>query len=155
MASLVAQMVKNPPAMQETPVQFLSQEDMLEKGTATHSSILNCIVHGVSKSQTWLSEFHFHIYIYIYIYNFHKYIHTYTHTYAFIRKLNYFEKAVRKLKCQVNEPPRDNNHILSLKKRSMIKHYCSSFYFTYVGYWICLVGYTDTHKFFNSKSFRG
>ena len=31
-ASLVAQLVKNPPAMQETPVQFLSQEVPLEKG---------------------------------------------------------------------------------------------------------------------------
>ena len=31
-ASLVAQMVKNLPAMQETPVQFLGQEDPLEKG---------------------------------------------------------------------------------------------------------------------------
>ena len=31
-ASLVAQLVKNPPAMQETPVQFLGQEDLLEKG---------------------------------------------------------------------------------------------------------------------------
>ena len=31
-ASLVAQMVKNPPAMQETPVRFLGQEDPLEKG---------------------------------------------------------------------------------------------------------------------------
>ena len=31
-ASLVAQLVKNPPAMQETPVQFLGQEDALEKG---------------------------------------------------------------------------------------------------------------------------
>ena len=31
-ASLVAQLVKNLPAMQETPVQFLSQEDPLEKG---------------------------------------------------------------------------------------------------------------------------
>ena len=31
-ASLVAQMVKNPPAMQETPVQFLGQEDPLELG---------------------------------------------------------------------------------------------------------------------------
>ena len=40
MASLVAQMVKNPPVMQETPVQFLGQEDMFEKETATHSSIL-------------------------------------------------------------------------------------------------------------------
>ena len=30
--SLLAQLVKNPPAMQETPVQFLAQEDPLEKG---------------------------------------------------------------------------------------------------------------------------
>ena len=33
-------MVKNPPAMQETQVQSLGQEDPLEKGMATHSSIL-------------------------------------------------------------------------------------------------------------------
>ena len=33
-------MVKNPPAMQETWVQSLDQEDPLEKGMATHSSIL-------------------------------------------------------------------------------------------------------------------
>ena len=39
-ASLVPQMVKNPPAMWETQVQSLSQEDPVEKGTATHSSIL-------------------------------------------------------------------------------------------------------------------
>ena len=39
-ASLVAQMVKNPPAMQEKWVQSLGQEDPLEKGTVTHSSIL-------------------------------------------------------------------------------------------------------------------
>ena len=39
-ASLVAQMVKNSPAMQETWVQSLGWEDPLEKGTATHSSIL-------------------------------------------------------------------------------------------------------------------
>ena len=38
--SLVAQLVKNPPAMQETPVQFLGREDPLENGTATHSTIL-------------------------------------------------------------------------------------------------------------------
>ena len=31
-ASLIAQLVKNLPAMQETPVQFLGQEDPLEKG---------------------------------------------------------------------------------------------------------------------------
>ena len=39
-ASLMAQMVKNPPAMWETWVRSLSWEDALEKGKATHSSIL-------------------------------------------------------------------------------------------------------------------
>ena len=38
--SLVAQLVKNLPAMQETPVQFLGQEDPLEKKYTTHSNIL-------------------------------------------------------------------------------------------------------------------
>ena len=39
-AFLVAQMVKSLPAMQETRIQPLSQEDALEKGMATHSSSL-------------------------------------------------------------------------------------------------------------------
>ena len=39
-ASLVVQLVKNPPAMQEPWVQSLGWEDPLEKGKATHSSIL-------------------------------------------------------------------------------------------------------------------
>ena len=39
-ASLVAQLVKNMPAMWETWVQFLGWEDPLEKGRATHPSIL-------------------------------------------------------------------------------------------------------------------
>ena len=39
-AFLIAQLVKNLPAMPETPVQFLGREDPLEKGKATHSSIL-------------------------------------------------------------------------------------------------------------------
>ena len=38
-ASLIAQLVKNFPAMQETRVQFLGWEDPLEKEMATHSSI--------------------------------------------------------------------------------------------------------------------
>ena len=42
-ASLVAQMVKNLPAMQETQVRSLSREDPLEKGMTTHSSILHPI----------------------------------------------------------------------------------------------------------------
>ena len=66
-ASLVAQMVKNPPAMQEIWVLSLGWEDSLEKGTATHSSILawrismdrgawRAIVHGVIKSRIRLSS---------------------------------------------------------------------------------------------------
>ena len=50
-ASLVAQLVKNLPAMQETWVQPLGWEDPLEKGVATHSNILACmvcIVHGIT-----------------------------------------------------------------------------------------------------------
>ena len=38
--SLIAQSVKNLPTVQETWVRFLGQEDPLEKGMATHSSIL-------------------------------------------------------------------------------------------------------------------
>ena len=60
-ASLVAQLIKNPPAMQETWVRTLDWEDPLEKGKATHFSILAwripCIVHGVTKSQTRLSVY--------------------------------------------------------------------------------------------------
>ena len=64
-ASFVAQLVKKPPAKWETWVQPLGWEDPLEKGKATHSSILaykimDCIVHGVAKSQIWLSDFYFH-----------------------------------------------------------------------------------------------
>ena len=40
LAFLVAQMVKNLPVVWETWVQYLGWEDPLEKGTATHSSIL-------------------------------------------------------------------------------------------------------------------
>ena len=103
-ASLIAQLVKNPPAMQETPVRFLGQEipwrrDRLPTpvflgfpcGSAGKESAgnagdlgsipglgrypgegkgypflysglensMDCIVHGVTKSQTQLSDFHF------------------------------------------------------------------------------------------------
>ena len=40
MLAFMAQMVKNPPAMQETQVQSHNWEDPLEKEVATHSSIL-------------------------------------------------------------------------------------------------------------------
>ena len=61
-------MVKNLPAMEETQVQSLSQEDLLEKGMAIHSSILAwripwtergawwAAVQGVAKSRTRLSD---------------------------------------------------------------------------------------------------
>ena len=39
-ASLVAQTIKNPPAMQKTWVRSLGQEDPLEKGMVTHTSVL-------------------------------------------------------------------------------------------------------------------
>ena len=64
-ASLVAQLVKNPPTMQETWVRSLGWEDPLQKGKATHSSILAwrtpwTTVHGVTKSRSQLSDLHFH-----------------------------------------------------------------------------------------------
>ena len=40
LSSLIAQSIKNMPAMQETQVQFLGWEDPLEKEMVTHSSIL-------------------------------------------------------------------------------------------------------------------
>ena len=100
----IAQLVKNPPSVQETPVRFLGQEDLLEKGrvptpvclgfpcgSAGKESACNvgdlglipglgrspgegkgypvqysglensmgCVDHGVTKSQTGLSDFHF------------------------------------------------------------------------------------------------
>ena len=66
-AFMVAKTVKNLPAVQETWVQSMGWEDPLEEGMATHSSILawripmdrgawRAAVHGLTKSQTWLSD---------------------------------------------------------------------------------------------------
>ena len=52
-ASLVAQVVKNPPAMRETWVQSLGWEDLLEKGTATHSSILAWKIPWTEEAVAW------------------------------------------------------------------------------------------------------
>ena len=61
-------MVKKPPVMQKTWVHSLGQEDLLEEGMASHSSILAwrspwteepgewSAVHGVTKNQTRLSN---------------------------------------------------------------------------------------------------
>ena len=60
-ASLVAQLVKNPPAVQKTWVPSLGWEAPLEKGKATYfglENFMDCIVHGVAKSLTGLSDFH-------------------------------------------------------------------------------------------------
>ena len=64
-------MIKNLPEMQETWVRSQGREDALEKGMATHSSILvwrismvrgnwSATVHGVAESQTQLNDSHFH-----------------------------------------------------------------------------------------------
>ena len=65
-ASLVAQMVKHLPAMQETQVLSLGRDDSLEKGIATHSSIIpwrstwteepGRLLSTESQSQTQLSD---------------------------------------------------------------------------------------------------
>ena len=62
-ASLVAQLVKNLPAMQENWVRSLGWEVPMEKGKATHSSILACRSPWTIKStesQIRLSDSHFH-----------------------------------------------------------------------------------------------
>ena len=62
--SLVAQLLKSPPAMWPTWVQSLGWEDPLEKGKAIvfwPNNSMDCIFHGVTKSWTQLSDFHFHI----------------------------------------------------------------------------------------------
>ena len=73
--SLVAQLVKNQPAMQETWVQSLGWEDPLEKGKATHSRILawripwTIYAMGL-QSQVQLSDFHFHFHSLFFFFRF-------------------------------------------------------------------------------------
>ena len=60
----MTQLVKNPPAIQETWVQSLGWEDTLEKRMATHSNILAwripwTTLHGITKSWTQLNDIHF------------------------------------------------------------------------------------------------
>ena len=89
----VAQMVKDPPAMQETWVQSLGWEDPLEEGMATHSNIpawripmdreaWRATVHVVTKSWTRLCDSAQHIYkLYIY---FEAGIHTYIYIHIYV-----------------------------------------------------------------------
>ena len=64
-ASLLAQLIKNPPAMRETWVQSLGWEVSPEEGKGYRlqysglENSMNCIVHVVTKSRTRLSDFYF------------------------------------------------------------------------------------------------
>ena len=100
-ASLVAQSVKNLPAMQETQVQFLGQEDPLEKEMETHSSILDwripwtegawwTTVHGVTKSRTQLKPFSMRV---------HQWSETRPWLFGFAEKFSQRLKAVIRVKC--------------------------------------------------------
>ena len=89
-ASLVAQLVKNLPAMWETWVRSLGCEEPLERGKAGYpfqysglNNSMDCIVLRVVKSWTQLSEFHFHTLIYTYIY---MCIYIVIYIYTFLRK---------------------------------------------------------------------
>ena len=72
-ASLIAQSVKNLSAMQETQVQFLGREDLLEKEMATHSSFLPGESHGQRslvgyspwgrKESDMIEQLHFHFHV--------------------------------------------------------------------------------------------
>ena len=59
--SLIAQLVKNPPAVQDTPVQFLGQEDLLEKGQATLqcswvSLVAQLVKNPPAMQETWVQS---------------------------------------------------------------------------------------------------
>ena len=76
MSSLMAQLVKNLPAMQETWVRSLGQKDPLEKGKATQSSIQAWRIPWTVESmglQSWTR-----------LSNFHSFTHSYIHTCMYI-----------------------------------------------------------------------
>ena len=79
MAALIAQLVKHLPAMQETRVQTMGWKHPLEKGMATHSSILAwtvpmdrrawwATVHGIRVGHDLATKLLLYIYTYIYIF---------------------------------------------------------------------------------------
>ena len=55
-ASLIAQLVKNLPAMQETPVQFLGREDPLEKGYSWASLVAQLVKNPPAMRETWVQS---------------------------------------------------------------------------------------------------
>ena len=120
-ASLISQSVKNPPAVQETPVQFLGWEDPLEKGKATHSSILAWrnpwTVHGLTKSGTRLKDLHFQVMVYV------------------------IRFSLRKTKNHVN-------HVIYIFNREKYKLpvLCTHTYLTSLEWWKTLVWFLCFHK---------
>ena len=96
--SLMAQLLKNPPAMRKIWVQYLGWEDLLEKGTPVfwpgefhgQRSLAGYTVDGVAKRQTGLSNFHFH----------HTTPHRVTNVFLLIRTLKiYFLSNFLLLSC--------------------------------------------------------
>ena len=68
-ASLVAQLVKNPPAMKETWGRSLGWDDSLrrESNILAWRILMDCIIHGVTKSCIRLSDFDFHPFFLVFI----------------------------------------------------------------------------------------
>ena len=96
-ASLVAQLVKNLPAMQETWVQSLGWEDPLEKGTAAHSSILAWRIPWTEEAGGLRSRGSQKV-RHNWVTNTHTYTHTHIHTYSG----NIIEKSIE---FRAIEPP--------------------------------------------------
>ena len=86
---------KEPPAMWETWVWSLCWKDPLEKGKATHSSILAWripwTVHGVANSQTRLSDFYFHFLI-MCICCIPLFTSNFVHIFSFLSTLLFFQR---------------------------------------------------------------
>ena len=99
-ASLVAQMVKNLPAMQETWVRSLGREDPLEKEMATHSSIL---AWGIDGKRSLVTTERL------------AYTHTHTHTHTHLN--NYLEAAADRYMYQ-HQP--HHNFYTSLNKSRLL-----------------------------------
>ena len=103
-ASLVTQLVKNLPAMQETWIQFLGGENPLEKGMAIHSSILAWEIPWIEEPgglqsmglqrvrHDWMSNIHTHIprySLYIRIYFYHEqYCLVFVNPFSIVGKVN-------------------------------------------------------------------
>jgi len=95
---MVAQMVKNLPTIQETWVQSLGQEDTLEKGLATHSSILTWEFRG-ERSQVGLQSMGSQRIRNDWVTNAHTHTHTRTHWLIFYSIASFHDRSAG------NNPP--------------------------------------------------